>query len=202
MTLLAFQTSIAELIGQVAQIAQAGCVPMAENAGDLLQKIQEQVDSLGLCCVIRTPALTFLEDSTVQVDSLIIGFAEQPLVNRSRANAISALDAASFASLALTTATAMSPVGPTHTAITTCTTTYNKISNTRNSYGRFPGCCSCACKLNNAIVTRLSNCDSGSATDILNTTSTSDRGSFRLWQQLWCNHRRNNCEYRCDEGGD
>jgi hypothetical protein len=101
-TLLDFQISVAQRIGRIALIAQAGCLPVAENAGDMVQKIETQIDNLGLCCVVRTPAINLLGDANaVQVQSLIIGFAEQPLVNRGRANAVSALDAASFAALDL-----------------------------------------------------------------------------------------------------
>lgn len=102
MTLLDFQLSIAQRIGQIAQVAQAGCIPIAENAGDLLQKLDIQMENLGLACVVRTPALTLLGDANaVHVQTLVIGFAEIPLVNRGRANAVAALDAASFAALEL-----------------------------------------------------------------------------------------------------
>jgi len=95
MTILEFQNEIARIVGEIPRIGQASCFPVAESDAGMVGKIEEQINTIGLSCLIMTPDIdTDTDSDMVRVERLIIGFTEIPLTNRTRQGAVTALGAA------------------------------------------------------------------------------------------------------------
>ena len=95
MTIKEFQNRIAALVGEIPEIGRADCFPVAESDGEMIQKINTAIATLGLSCLVMTPDLDPSVDSEmVVVNRLIIGFTETPLTNRDRHSFVTALEAA------------------------------------------------------------------------------------------------------------
>ena len=98
MTIKEFQNEIARIVGEIPEIAQASCVPVAESDGDIVEKINTQIDGLGLSCLVMTPDLNPHADSDmIEVRRLVVAFTETPLMNRPRQGSVTALEAACLA---------------------------------------------------------------------------------------------------------
>ena len=98
MTIKEFQNYIATLVGEIPGIARAGCFPVAESDGGMVEKINTQVAGLGLSCLIMTPDINPSADSDMaEARRLVVAFTETPLMNRPRQGSVTALEAACLA---------------------------------------------------------------------------------------------------------
>lgn len=105
-TLSGIQSAVLDLLRSpaCARLAEAGFECLAENKGDIAAAVEAAVARSGACAMVATPSFKSESEasrSVVGTADVIVQVFETPAVNRARAGAISALDAAELIAAAL-----------------------------------------------------------------------------------------------------
>lgn len=105
MTILEFQRKVADALNGVEALVQGGCKALAEDAPDVLYRVQEQlVTAGGVAVVVTTPRLTRSGCGAEGIPceaQLDVRCVEKPAANREAAGHVTALDAAVLVAKAL-----------------------------------------------------------------------------------------------------
>ncbi len=97
MTLSSYQLEAARALTEDSQLLEHEVTALAENQGDIEAAVEAAVARVGICAMVVTPAatVTSVDEGVVAIQAALrIIVYETPQVNRHRANAWTALDAA------------------------------------------------------------------------------------------------------------